>query len=63
LTVSGRGTETIHVKIYDGSDALVYNEDETVTNDFARIYNLKNLEGKITFEVTGESGESKVVKY
>ena len=63
LTVSGKGKETIHVRIYDGSDALVYSEEETITGDFARIYNLKNLEGNVTFEVTGENGESKVVQY
>ncbi len=63
LTVSGKGTETFHVKIYDGSDVLVYNEDKTVTGDFARIYNLKNLEGGIRFEVTGANGKSKVIRY
>ena len=63
LTVSGKGTETIHVKIYDESDVLVYNEEETITGDFARIYNLKDLTGNVTFEVTGENGESKVVQF
>ena len=63
LTVSGKGKETIQVKIYDGSDALVYSEEEIITGDFACIYNVRNLAGKVTFEVTGESGESKVIQY
>ena len=63
LTVSGKGKETIHVKIYDGSDALVYDKDEEVSNDFARVYNIESLKGTVTFQVTGENGKSKTIRY
>ncbi|MBK5278847.1 MAG: hypothetical protein JJE09_08290 [Bacteroidia bacterium] len=63
LTVAGKGKETISVKIYDESERLVYEKDEYTTDDFARVYNLKNLKGAVTFEVTGESGESTIVQY
>jgi hypothetical protein len=63
LTVSGKGSETINVKIYDGSDALVYDEVKMISGDFAKLYNLKNIKGTIRFELTGENGESKTVYY
>ncbi|MEK6783289.1 MAG: hypothetical protein AABY93_16430 [Bacteroidota bacterium] len=63
LTVSGKGSETIHVKIYDGFDALVYDEDKLVSGDFAQLFNLENLKGTFKFEVTGENGESKTIHY
>lgn len=63
LTVSGKGTGRINVKIYDGSYALVYNENESITGDMARVYNVKNLKGAFKFEVSGENGVSKVIQY
>ena len=63
LMISGKGRETVTVKIYDGSDALVYNERKVISGDFAQVYNIKSLKGIATFEVTGENGESKIIQY
>ena len=63
LSVSGKGSETVSVNIYDSTDTLIYSENKNVSGDFAQLYNLKNIKGAITFEVTGENGESKTVYY
>ncbi len=63
LTAAGKGKESINVKIYDGTNTLVYDRDQEISGDFAQVYNLKNVKGAITFEVTGENGESKTIYY
>ena len=63
LSVSGKGTEIINVKIYDRTNTLVYNVDKEIVGDFAQLYNVKSLKGDFTFEVTGENGESKTIYY
>ena len=63
LSVAGKGDETIHVKIYDGATAVVYDEDKSISGDFAEVFNLKNSKGTITFEITGENGEAITLYY
>ncbi len=55
--------EVINVRIFDGSNNLVHNQDVTVAGNFGMIYNLKNVMGSPTFEVTNQAGATKVVKY
>jgi hypothetical protein len=63
LTVAGKGKEILFIRVYDGSDNLIYNEDKEITGDFAQVYNLESLKGNITFEVTGEDGKTKILQY
>jgi hypothetical protein len=37
---------------------VLYSENEIVTGDFARIYNLKDYSGQVTFKVTDSKGLS-----
>jgi hypothetical protein len=55
--------EVINVRIFDGSNTLVHNQDVTVAGNYGMIYNLKNVIGTPTFEVTNQAGTTKVVRY
>jgi hypothetical protein len=64
LAVAKSGNEEqINVKIYDGNSNIVHNETLVVKGDFGLVYNLKNVEGLPTFEVTDKTGNSKVIRY
>jgi hypothetical protein len=55
--------EVINVRIFDGANNLVHNQSVTVDGSFGLVYNLKNVVGAPTFEVTNQAGATKVVKY
>jgi hypothetical protein len=55
--------EIINVRIFDGANNLVHNQSVTVDGSFGLVYNLKNVVGAPTFEVTNQAGATKVVKY
>jgi hypothetical protein len=63
LTVASQGSEKINVKIFDGANQLVHNESLMVQGDFGLVYNLKNVAGMPTFEVTGKTGSVRTIKY
>ncbi len=55
--------EVINVRIFDGSNNMVHNQDVTVAGNVGLVYNLKNVVGTPTFEITNQAGATKVVKY
>jgi len=61
LSVAGEGSERFNIKVFDGSNALIYDEDKSISGNFAQVYNLNSLKGDITFEVTGQNGDSKTL--
>jgi hypothetical protein len=63
LAVANKGSEEINVKIFDGSNNLVHNENMTVKGNFGLIYNLTQVVGMPTFEVTDKTGNVKTIKY
>lgn len=63
LAVGNEGAEEINVRIFDGDNNLVHNENLTINGNFGLVYNLKNVTGEPTFEVTNKLGTTKVVKY
>jgi hypothetical protein len=63
LAVGNQGTEEINVRIFDGDNNLVHNENLMINGNFGLVYNLKNVIGVPTFEVTNQMGSTKVVKY
>jgi len=58
LTVSNRSKGDVTVRIYDGSNNMIYNKREDTSKDFAKIYNLAGIPGQFTFEVTDATGSS-----
>ena len=63
LAVTNEGTEQINVRIFDSANQLVLDESKTSNNGFATVYNMKNLTGAFTFEVSDQSGNTKTVRY
>ena len=63
LTVSNKKTDDLTVRIFDGSNQMIYDEVQSVSSDFAKIYNLKKYTGKFTFEVTDGNGNTKSISY
>lgn len=57
LTVSNKENDILTVRILDeASNKLLYSEKELISADFARIYNLTQLKGKVLFEISGKNG-------
>jgi len=63
LAVANKGSEQINVKIFDGLNNLVHDENMTITGNFGLVYNLKQVAGTPTFEVTDKTGNVKTIKY
>lgn len=63
LSYSNKGVNDITVKIYDSSQNLIYKGQEHITGDFARIYSVNRLPGKLTFEVTDKNGITTLLTY
>ena len=63
LAVANKGSEEINVKIFDGSNNLVHDKNMTVTGSFGLVYNLKQVAGTPTFEVTDKTGSVRTIKY
>lgn len=63
LAVVGGGSEEIRVNIYDGGNNLLHTETKVVDGDYAQLYSLKNVNGTVTFEVTGKDGIVKTASF
>ncbi len=63
IAVPENATESIMVRIYDGYNALVHEQKVQVNGTYATVYNLNNVAGKPTFEITDNAGLTKVVRY
>lgn len=62
LSVPGETQGEINVKIYDGLNNLVHNQNIVVDKDYGLVYNLKQVVGVPTFEVTDKTGNVKTIK-
>lgn len=58
LSVPNQGAGKLFVTIYDDMSRVLYSGKENITGDFARIYNLKDHTGKVTFEVSDSKGKT-----
>jgi len=63
LAVANPGTEKINVKIFDGENNMVHDETVIVNGSLGLVYNLKQVAGAPTFEVTDNSGAVKTIQY
>jgi hypothetical protein len=63
LTVSNKDAGSIRVRIFDDSHNTIYDHQEEIKSDFAKIYNLEKVSGKFTFEITDEEGRTKSFGY
>jgi hypothetical protein len=57
LSVPNSGTSKLSINIYDDRGRVMHTETQEITGDFARVYNIKDHAGKVTFEVTDNKGK------
>jgi len=53
----------INVRIFDGLNKLVHDKNLVVNGSLGLVYNLKSVVGIPTFEVTDNSGNTKVIRF
>ena len=63
VSVMSATNEKVTVKIFDSYNNLLHNEVKSVNGDFAQVYNVKNLTGACTFEVSDDAGRVKTVQF
>jgi hypothetical protein len=56
LAVPNKGNDQIQVKIYDDKNSIVYQATETITGNFAKVYDLTSIEGAHTFQIMDRVG-------
>ena len=61
LSIANEGA--INVRILDGANNIIHEQDLNVTGSLGLVYNLKSISGAPTFEVTDGQGNTKTVKY
>ena len=63
LTLPNKVHNIISVKIYGDKHQLVYEELLEITDDFAKLYNLNQINDEFSFEITDGEGNVKVLSY
>ena len=63
VSVLSAKNEKVTVRIFDSYNNLLHNEVKSVDGDFAQVYNLKNLTGACTFEISDDAGRVKTVQF
>lgn len=63
LIIPSSAPRDVNVRILDESDNVIYNQHETITGNFAKIYNLNKYSGKGRFEITDGDGNSNYLGY
>jgi hypothetical protein len=61
LSVASEGS--INVRILDGANNIIHDENVNVDGTLGVVYNLKSVSGAPTFEVTDTEGNVKTIKY
>lgn len=57
VSVPNTGASQLSINIYDDHGRIMHAEKEQVTGDFARVYNIKDHNGRVTFEVIDNQGK------
>lgn len=63
LTIKSQTPADFTVRIYDRWNNEVMQKSETVAADFGLVYNLSNLAGPFTFQVTNSNGNVEVIEW
>jgi len=63
LSVSNKECQNLSIKIYNEDQTLIYTDNAKVTGDFAKIYNLEKITGKVSFEISDDKGITKTLRY
>jgi hypothetical protein len=63
LSVSKSNNQLVTVRIYDEANHLVHSDSNEVSEDFARLYTLKDIQGAVTFEISDNAGNTQSVTF
>jgi hypothetical protein len=63
VALAGFETEVVRVNIYDGDNNLVHSEAKSLDGDAAKLFNIKQVSGGVTFEVSDANGFTKVIRF
>jgi hypothetical protein len=55
--------DEIRVRIYDAAHEMVFEKGYKVAGEFGELYNLKNLSGSFTIEVSDRNSVLKTIQY
>jgi hypothetical protein len=58
LAVPNVGRDVLTIRIFDDSHSLLFEGDESVDGNFAKVYNLNDVKGAQLFEVTDGRGRT-----
>jgi hypothetical protein len=59
LSVANNETDALTVRIFDEANNMIFSDTQADAGDFAKLYNIKNVVGAVTFEVSDNSGTIK----
>jgi hypothetical protein len=62
FSVNNEGKQRINIRIFDGANNLVHSESRNINGSYGMIYNLEQVIGNPTFEVTDNAGATTVLK-
>ncbi len=62
VSISNNGADEVSVRILDGDSNVIFSEKISAAGDFAKVYNLKQIIGNPTFEITSNDGYARIVK-
>ena len=63
LRIPNKGNETLAIRVFDAFDNLVYENSESISGDFAKLYDLKRIGTNFRFEVIDQSGSTQQLTY
>lgn len=63
LSFATNDSDIVTVRIFDDANNLIYTDSKTVAGDFAQLYSLKDVAGRVTFEVSNKSGNIKTLRF
>jgi hypothetical protein len=63
LIVPSKGRDVLKVTITDASGEVVYQNEESVESDFAKIFDLKSISKDFTLSITDSKGATKHIHY
>lgn len=62
LMVPTQGNDLLHIKITDDFNRVVYEGNEILNGNFAKVYNLEKITEEFTVEITDKNGFSRIIR-
>jgi hypothetical protein len=61
LSVPNKGDDVLNVKIFDAKSNLLYEANEEIHSDFAKVYNFAKLKQNVVLEITDKHGAKRIL--